>query len=62
MAARLWGVGDGVDGAARILAVAGGVAVIALAILAPLGLLALLYWLGHRAWVRRSRRTALSRA
>ena len=57
-----WGLGDGIDGAGRILAVAAGVTVIGLAILAPFALLALLAWLGHRAWLRRARRGALSRA
>lgn len=57
-----WGVADGIDGAGRILAVAAGVTVIGLAILAPLGLIALLAWLSRRAWIRRARRQALSRA
>jgi Domain of unknown function (DUF4349) len=57
-----WGFGDGVDGAGRILAVAAGVAVIALAVLAPFALIALLAWLLRRAWVQRSRRAALGRA
>lgn len=57
-----WGIGDGVEGAGRILAVAAGVTVIGLAILAPLALLALLAWLAHRAWLRRARRSALGRA
>ena len=56
-----WGIGDGIDGAGRVLAVAGGVTVIGLAALAPFALLALLAWLAHRAWTRRARRTALSR-
>ena len=57
-----WGVADGVEGAGRILAVAAGVTVIGLAILAPLALIALLAWLGRHAWLRRARRGALSRA
>jgi Domain of unknown function (DUF4349) len=57
-----WGVGDGIDGAGRILAVAAGVTVIGLAILAPFALIALLAWLCRRAWLRRARREALGRA
>ena len=36
--------------------------VIGLAILAPFALIALLVWLGRRAWLRRARRGALARA
>jgi hypothetical protein len=57
-----WGIGDGIDGAGRILAVAAGVTVIGLAILAPFALIALLAWLTRRAWLRRARREALGRA
>jgi hypothetical protein len=57
-----WGIGDGIDGAGRILAVAAGVTAIGLAILAPFALLALLAWLCRRAWIRRARRDALGRA
>jgi Domain of unknown function (DUF4349) len=57
-----WGLGDGVEGAGRVLAVAAGVTVIGLAILAPFGLIALLAWLTRRAWLRRARRDALGRA
>jgi hypothetical protein len=57
-----WGIGDGIDGAGRILAVAVGVTVIGLAILAPFALIALLAWLTRRAWIRRARRDALGRA
>lgn len=55
-----WGVGDGLDAAGRVLAIAAGVLVIGLAILAPLALIALLGWLAHRAWLRRARMQALS--
>jgi uncharacterized protein DUF4349 len=54
-----WGIDDGLDGAGRILAVAAGVTVIALAILSPLALIALLAWLAHRTLVRRSRERVL---
>lgn len=55
-----WGVGDAIDDAGKILAVAVAVAVVALAILGPIALIALLAWLAHRAWVRRERRRVLS--
>jgi hypothetical protein len=55
-----WGVGDALDDAGRILAVAAAVIVVALAILGPIALIALLAWLTHRAWVRRERRRVLS--
>ncbi len=54
-----WGVGDGLDDAGRILAIAAGVSVISLAVLAPLALIAFLAWLVHRAWIRAGRRRAL---
>lgn len=57
-----WGLGDGIDGAGRILAVAAGVSVIGLAILAPFAPFALIAWLTRRTWIRRARRDALSRA
>ena len=55
-----WGVGDALDDAGKILAVAAAVAVVGLAILGPVALIALLAWLSHRAWVRRERRRVLS--
>jgi Domain of unknown function (DUF4349) len=55
-----WGIGDAIDDAGQILAVAAAVAVIALAILGPIALIALLAWLAHRAWLRRERRRVLS--
>jgi len=55
-----WGIGDAMDDAGHILAVAAAVAVVALAILGPIALVALLAWLAHRAWVRRERRRVLS--
>jgi hypothetical protein len=55
-----WGVGDAMDDAGKILAVAAAVTVVALAILGPIALIALLAWLAHRAWVRRERRRVLS--
>lgn len=54
-----WGVSDGLDDAGRLLAVAAGVSVIALAILAPLALILLVAWLAHRIWVRSRRERAL---
>jgi uncharacterized protein DUF4349 len=55
-----WGIGDAIDDAGKILAVAAAVTVVALAILGPIALVALLAWLAHRAWVRRERRRVLS--
>jgi hypothetical protein len=55
-----WGVGDALDDAGQILAVAAAVTVVAFAILGPIALIALLAWLTHRAWVRRERRRVLS--
>jgi hypothetical protein len=55
-----WGIGDALDDAGKILAVAAAVTVVALAILGPIALIALLAWLAHRAWVRRERRRVLS--
>lgn len=55
-----WGIGDAIDDAGQILAVAAAVTVVALAILGPIALIALLAWLAHRGWVRRERRRVLS--
>jgi hypothetical protein len=55
-----WGLGDALGDAGHILAVAAGVTLIGLAILAPIALIALLAWLAQRAWLRRSRDRALS--
>jgi hypothetical protein len=55
-----WGVDDALGDAGKILAVAAAVTVVALAILGPIALIALLAWLTHRAWVRRERRRVLS--
>jgi hypothetical protein len=54
-----WGIGDGLDDAGRILAIAAGVTAIGLAILAPFALIALLAWLSRRVWLHRARRAAL---
>jgi hypothetical protein len=55
-----WGIDDALGDAGQILAVAAAVTVVALAILGPIALIALLAWLTHRAWVRRERRRVLS--
>ena len=39
--------------------IAAGVAIVSLAVVGPLALIALLAWLGRRAWVRRGRERAL---
>jgi hypothetical protein len=54
-----WGVGDALDSAGRILAVGAGVALLGLAVVAPLALLALLAWLARRIYLRRARQSAL---
>jgi hypothetical protein len=55
-----WGVDDALGDAGHVLTVAAAVTLIALAILGPIALIALLAWLTHRAWVRRERRRVLS--
>jgi len=55
-----WGIDDALGDAGHILAVAAAAAVVALAILGPIALIALLAWGTHRAWVRRERRRVLS--
>lgn len=54
-----WSVGDALHDAGHILTVAAGVLLIALAILAPIGLIALLLWSANRFRVRRLRDRAL---
>ena len=56
-----WGVSDGVGDAGQILAVAAGVAVVGLALLAPFAVILLLAWLGRHAWLQHSRARALGR-
>jgi hypothetical protein len=55
-----WSVGDALHDAGHILTVAAGVLLIALAILAPIALIALLFWSLNRFRVRRLRERALS--
>jgi hypothetical protein len=55
-----WGIDDAVGDAGHVLTVAAAVTLIALAVLGPIALIALLAWLTHRAWVRRERRRVLS--
>jgi hypothetical protein len=55
-----WGIDDALGDAGHILAIAAGVTVIGLAVLAPLALICLLAWLANRAWIRRRREQALS--
>lgn len=54
-----WGVDDAIGDAGHILAIAAGVTLIGLAILAPFAIIALLAWLGRTLWLRRSRERAL---
>ncbi|MCW2988138.1 MAG: protein kinase [Solirubrobacterales bacterium] len=55
-----WGIGDALGDAGHILAIAAGVTIVGLAILAPLALIALLAWLANRARLRHARQRALS--
>jgi hypothetical protein len=54
-----WGIDDALHDAGHVLTVAAAVTLIALAVLGPIALIALLAWLTHRAWVRRERRRVL---
>lgn len=54
-----WGIGDALHDAGRILAIAAGVTLLALAVLAPLVLIALLAWVATRTLLHRSRERAL---
>jgi hypothetical protein len=54
-----WGAGDALGDAGHILAVAGGVAIIGLAVLGPIALIALAAWLLNRPRVRRLRERTL---
>lgn len=54
-----WGIDDAFGDAGHILSTAAGVAVIGLAVIAPMALIAFLAWLANRAWVRRRREGAL---
>lgn len=54
-----WGVQDGVAAAGRVLSVAAGVAIVGLALLAPLAALGFAALLGRRAWLRTARARAL---
>jgi hypothetical protein len=54
-----WGVGDALHDAGHILTIAAGVALIGLAILGPIALIALAFWLANRFRVRRLRERTL---
>jgi Domain of unknown function (DUF4349) len=54
-----WSIGDALDDAVRVLEVAVGVTVIALAGAVPVAIVAALLWLAARAWVRRRREASL---
>ncbi len=55
-----WGLDDALGDAGHILAIAAGVTVVGLAIVAPLALVALLAWLANRARLRRARERTLA--
>jgi Domain of unknown function (DUF4349) len=54
-----WGIDDALHDAGHVLTVAAAVTLVALAVLGPIALIALLAWLTQRAWVRRERRRVL---
>jgi Domain of unknown function (DUF4349) len=54
-----WSVGDALHDAGQILTVAAGILLVALAVLAPIALIALLVWLTNRFRVRRLRERTL---
>lgn len=54
-----WGIDNAFHDAGHILGIAAGVTLIALAVLTPLALIALLAWLAHRLWLRTRREHAL---
>jgi hypothetical protein len=54
-----WSVRDALDDALRVLEVAVGVALVALAALVPLAVIAALGWAASRTWVRRQRERSL---
>jgi hypothetical protein len=55
-----WSIGDALDDAGHILAIAAGVTIVGLAIVGPIALFALLAWLANRTRIRRARQRALA--
>ena len=55
-----WTIGDALEDAGRVLAVAAGIALVAAAVMLPLGLLAGAAWAGRRVYLRRARAQTLS--
>lgn len=55
-----WGIGDALEDAGDVLGVIAAVTLLALAVLGPIALIALLIWFVRRTYLRRARRTALS--
>jgi len=55
-----WSIGDALHDAGRVLAVAAGIALVAAAVMLPLGLLAGAGWAGRRVYLRRAREQTLS--
>jgi hypothetical protein len=60
LAGGAWAIDEALHDAGHVLTVAAAVTLIALAVLGPIALIAILAWLSHRAWVRRERRRVLS--
>lgn len=59
-ASGAWSTDDALDDAGRVLTMAAGVALVALAVLGPLTGIALLAWLARRLWLGWARRRALN--
>jgi hypothetical protein len=55
-----WTIGDALHDAGRVLAVAAGIALVAAAVMLPLGLLAGAAWAGRRIYLRRAREQTLA--
>jgi hypothetical protein len=54
-----WGLSDAIDDAGKLLGIAAGVTLLALAVAIPIGIVVLIALAINRAWVRHSRRRAL---
>jgi len=55
-----WGIGDALDDAGHLIAIAAGVTIVGLAVVGPIALIVLLAWLANRARVKRARKRALA--
>lgn len=55
-----WTVGDALGDAGRVLAVAAGIALVAAALMLPIGILAGAAWAGRSVYLRRAREQTLN--